>query len=175
MTTPPRIAYSLGLLLLLISAGLLCSTRKACANSIRDPIPCSVFSVTDGDTLHVDCGWRPLAVRLHCVDAPELGQRGWGSEARARFVDLLDRDVFMRLTGSASYGRLVAQVLIPETGQDIGLLMVREGFVVLDPRYCRDPDYLAAEADAIERQAGVWAVPGLHQRPWDYRAARRPR
>jgi len=57
-------------------------------------------------------------------------------------------------------------------GRSVNLAMVRSGAAFAYRKYlsaCDGSAYLGAEASAQRQRAGVWAVPGGIQRPWDWR------
>lgn len=129
--------------------------------------------VIDGDTLVVG----PVVVRLHGIDAPEMGQTcrdaegvGYdcGAEARDRLSELADgHPVECRGETSDGYGRRLA-VCRTATEPDIGAVLVRDGLAWAFVRY--SADYRELESDARRRQAGLWS--GRADPPWDYRARR---
>lgn len=120
--------------------------------------PSGPIRVIDADTIMVG----PVKVRLHGIDAPELGQpcrdpqgaiQDCGvlaaQEARARWqgrqaeCDALDRD---------RYGRVVA--ICHVDGEDIGRTLVAEGFAVAFRRYSMAYD--------LEEKSAVISGRGLH-------------
>ena len=128
--------------------------------------------VIDGDTLDVG----GVRVRLHGVDAPEIGQictasdgdqwdcGTWVSrEFRARYqgleasCDPVDRD---------RYGRVVAVCRV--SGVDLGQVLVRGGMAVAFRRY--STAYVEDEALARRQRVGLHA--GTFQRPETHRQAR---
>lgn len=129
--------------------------------------------VIDGDTLVVGA----VVVRLHGIDAPEMGQTcrdaegvGYdcGAEARDRLSELADgRPVACRGETSDGYGRRLA-VCATTDAPDLGAALVREGLAWAFVRY--SDDYRALEREARQRPAGLWS--GSAQPPWDYRARR---
>lgn len=129
--------------------------------------------VIDGDTLVVGT----VTVRLHGIDAPEMGQicrdvEGVGTDcgavARDRLSELAD-GVAVECRGETSdgYGRRLA-VCATAGVPDLGAALVREGLARAFVRY--SDDYRAVEAEARRRQAGLWS--GTAEAPWDYRARR---
>ncbi len=128
--------------------------------------------MVDGDGL----AFGPIQVRIHGIDAAEMGQRcslprggTWGCDEAAaeRLGELiagtpvtcepLDRDV---------YGRIVARCTA--RGLDLGAQLVREGLAWAFVRY--STDYAGIEAEAQAAALGVWQAET--QPPWDYRASR---
>jgi micrococcal nuclease len=74
-----------------------------------------VVAVHDGDTLSVVIGRRKERVRLIGIDAPELGQRPWGANAKKylrELVALSGNSVVLEfdLDKRDKYGRLLAYV-----------------------------------------------------------------
>ena len=57
----------------------------------------AVHAIYDDDTMTVICAGRKIKVRLYCIDAPEMGQKPWGT---------MIRDHLRQVTGSSV--RLVA-------------------------------------------------------------------
>ena len=132
-------------------------------------LACTLQSVTDGDTVRARCNGEALKLRLHCIDAPELSQLPWGQESRAALRRLLPPRFSIRVRDTDRYGRKVADVIDPATGTVLNRAMVEAGQAAVYRRYCSDPSYRQAEAGAKAAGLGIWATPGDHQRPWDYR------
>lgn len=128
--------------------------------------------VVDGDGLTIG----PVRIRLHGIDAPELGQRcaerGGGTwqcdeAAAARLDDLiggsavscepLDRD---------AYGRIIARCTA--NGADLAAVLASEGRVWAFHRYSED--YAEAEEAARADGLGIWQA--STEPAWDYRADR---
>ncbi|MFO1210214.1 MAG: thermonuclease family protein [Amaricoccus sp.] len=124
--------------------------------------------VIDGDTLAVGA----VRVRLLGVDAPEhdqtCGAAGapWpcGAAAARRLGELAAGGVRCSGRDHDRYGRLVARC--DAGGVDLGGRLVAEGLAWAFVRY--SDAYVAAEAAARARHAGLWA--GDAEAPWDYRA-----
>jgi endonuclease YncB( thermonuclease family) len=129
-------------------------------------------SVIDGDTLVV-AGER---VRLEGIDAPELHQtciaygQEWacGRTSAEWLKDYLNgRQVECVGHARDRYGRLLAVCYVG--GESVNERMVREGWALDYRKY--STDYLAAEAEAKRRGAGVWR--GEFVAPWQWRSERR--
>lgn len=128
--------------------------------------------VVDGDGLRIG----PIVIRLHGIDAPELGQRcaaqGKGTwrcdEAAAdRLAELATgREIACEPLDRDAYGRIVARC--SADGQDIAETLVSEGLVWAFRRYSADYGSLEDEARAAGR--GIWQA--STEAPWDYRADR---
>lgn len=131
-----------------------------------------VVRVVDGDTLDVG-GTR---VRLHGIDAPEIGQHctrpdlrwdcgTWvAAEVRARIGA---RKVTCETMDTDHYGRTVARCSV--AGQDLGRQLVRDGLALAYRKYSMDYD--------LDEKAALQAVRGLHghamRRPAAHRRAGR--
>jgi endonuclease YncB( thermonuclease family) len=107
---------------------------------------CDVFSATalglcasllgfpvavDGDTLKIN----GTAVRLYGIDAEELTELG-GFRAKDGLSAIFRNTTYVKchLTGQTSYNRQIA-VCYTDRGQDIGMLMVRDGYALDCARY----------------------------------------
>ena len=130
---------------------------------------CRVASIHDGDTLRATCGAEALQVRFFCIDAPEMGQRPWGRESRDFLRSITPRVVTLRVRDTDRYGRKVAEVIDPATGEALNLAMVRAGRAAVYRRYCSDPSYARAEGEARAAGLGIWSREGEQQRPWEWR------
>lgn len=114
-----------------------------------------VVRVGDGDTVVVRTGGREVRVRVQGVDAPERGQP-WSSRARRFTADLVgDRDVLLRVQATDKYGRLVADVLLPD-GRNLGDELLRSGLAWHYRWHSTDErrERLMEEARASRR--GLW-------------------
>ncbi len=131
---------------------------------------CLVASIHDGDTLRAECGGEQLQVRLHCIDAPELEQRPWGLESRDQLRALIPSGthIELRVEDKDRHGRTVAEVLAG--GRDINLAMVSAGQAAVYRAFCEDRRFDQAETQARQARLGIWAQPGVQQRPWEYRS-----
>lgn len=128
--------------------------------------------ILDGDTIEIS-GQR---IRLEGIDAPEgsqtcarAGGGTWrcGMEASNALRKLIGRQsVRCENRGSDSYGRVLGICFVGAT--DINAEMVRAGFAWAFVKYSRT--YVAEEADARGRGAGIWQAPPTTA--WDYRAGR---
>lgn len=130
--------------------------QQPASRAARDP------RAIDGDTIRLQDG----TLRLHGVDAPELGQQGWnregvtvpvGQQARGALANILDDNAMT--VGPAvgtSYGRTVAPVTIGN--DDLARQLAREGDALGAPEFVKDPDYrfqlMQAERLARQNQLG---------------------
>ncbi len=135
-----------------------------------------VVSVADGDTLTVATpGAGRVKVRLYGIDAPEVRHeevRGqpFGQNARRALRALtLGRSVRVAVVDVDTHKRVVGVVY--ESGVDINLAMVREGWAWAYRRYLAAPyasEYLDAEREARAKRLGLWREPNPLP-PWEYR------
>lgn len=132
-------------------------------------LPAAAQTVTDGDTIKLN----GAPVRLFGIDAPELKQDcpdGWpaGRLAATHLQALIaGRAVACEPRDTDRYGRTVA--VCRAGGEDLGAIMVRDGYAWAFVRYSRD--YVGQEERAKAR------VLGVHQHrclpAWEWRAAQR--
>lgn len=123
--------------------------------------------VVDGDSLVVG----GQAVRLHGIDAPELGQTcerdgaAWpcGRAAREALQGIVAAGhVQCRVNDVDRYRRAIARCTV--AGRDAGALMVRRGLAVAYTRYSMD--YLALENEARMAGRGIWAGRFVQPERW---------
>lgn len=126
-------------------------------------------TVTDGDTLRID----HKTYRLFGIDAPESAQvcfDGWpaGRLAATKLQELIaGRPIQCQARDTDRYGRAIAVCFVD--GQDVGALLVRDGYAWAFTRY--SSDYQGAEALAKKEKRGVHAH--ACQPAWEWRAQRR--
>ena len=129
----------------------------------------SAQSITDGDTLKLN----GTTYRLWGIDAPETKQDcpdGWaaGRLATTHLQSLISgRNVLCERKDTDRYGRTVA--ICRAGGEDLGAMMVRDGYAWAFLRY--SADYAVQETLAKKEMLGVHrhdCVPA-----WDWRAAQR--
>jgi endonuclease YncB( thermonuclease family) len=146
-------------------------TLKGCTVPTRVMDDCRVLSVHDGDTLRAACRGEKLKVRLYCIDAPEMGQRPWGTESRDTLRELIPQGSSVRLEvhDKDKYGRYVAEVF--RDGDNRNRRMVRAGQAAVYAGYCplTHLGYYQDEAAARQRKTGIWEKRGLQQTPWEWR------
>ena len=157
-------------LLALFTAAWLAQANAATAVS-------TVVSIADGDTVRLRRNGELVAVRLACIDAPELRQRPQGHEARQLLQELLPPGSAVQLRRFATdrYGRLVAELRTP-AGVNVNQRLVARGAAFVYWAYIRGCDrqtYGRLETEARLKRLGVWAPPGGLERPWELRARSR--
>ena len=128
-----------------------------------------VVSVHDGDTLRaIDEAKVEHKIRLHGIDAPEIGQP-FGNVSREGLTALAKgKAVAVHVEDRDRYGRTVARLEID--GRDINRQMVADGLAWHYTRYSDDARLAAAEREARAARRGLWrdAAPVA---PWDWRAS----
>jgi micrococcal nuclease len=146
--------------------------------AIAQPLPATILSVGDGDTIRVRTNDKLLTVRLACVDAPEMSQRSYGQAAANRLKQLLPvgQTVTLDVVDQDRYGRTVAQV--KNGNLSINLVLIQEGQAAVYRQYLSGcPELrerlLSAETKAKARRLGLWAQVSPVM-PWDYRQGARP-
>lgn len=133
------------------------------------PRLCDLVRVTDGDTLRLSCDSESLAVRLYCIDAPEMAQTPWGTAARRGLERLASKRLELTTITTDFYGRTIGELRNPATGLNLGLELVKSGHVAVYRGYCDSLLYKTAQLEAKDAGFGIWSVAGNHQAPWDYR------
>jgi endonuclease YncB( thermonuclease family) len=96
--------------------------------------PATAEACHDGDTCTViSATGQRVVIRLHGVDAPELDQP-YGAQARLLVNSLVaGQHVDIRPTGDLSYGRTVADIVLP--GGSVGTALVASGAAWVEQRW----------------------------------------
>ncbi len=147
---------------------------------MSDDIEVRVTHVPDGDGIDgVEASGGTVRIRLHGIDAPELGQRNsLNSRNYLRYLVRMRCNGRLRVErmGVDQYGRIIgvvypAQETVNATDFPVSLneLMVEAGLA-----YSIDEEYDDAEAEAQGHGVGVWKEsPKGEFRPWNYRDLQR--
>lgn len=147
-----------------LAVGLLVGLGVAAAPS---SFSARVETVVDGDSLEVRRGSEVLQVRLYGVDCPEWEQAH--GPAATRFTSALaaGRTVTVRVRETDDYGRLVAEVDLPD-GRSLNRELLRAGHAWWYRRYAAESELQRLEAEARTAGRGLWGsldpVP-----PWRWR------
>ena len=134
-------------------------------------LPGVVVGIVDGDTADVRLESGMIRIRLHGIDAPEIGQP-YGNTARTCLSDLVyGKNVLVEPYEQDRYDRLVARIWFGE--RDINAEMIKSGFAWVYRRYAEDPRYCAYEKGARDRRQGLWQSPSQEAiAPWEWRKRR---
>ncbi|MFC2992942.1 thermonuclease family protein [Halomonas tibetensis] len=128
---------------------------------------CRVLNIYDGDTVTVNCSGQRERVRLYCIDAPEMDQEPWGRQSRDYLRRITPAQVSIVTHDRDRYGRVIGELF--DGHRSLNLALVEAGEAVVYPQYCSERRYSHAERMARQAGQGVWAQPGLQQRPWEWR------
>lgn len=125
-----------------------------------------VVGVTDGDTLAVMQGGRPVKVRLVEIDAPESRQ-AFGQRSTQSLSELcFGQEATVREQGKDRYGRVLGRVFC--AGADANAEQVRRGMAWWYVRYGKDVALKRVEAQARAARRGLWAADDPVP-PWAFR------
>ena len=129
-----------------------------------------IVGITDGDTLTFLEGTTPLKVRLHGVDAPEMGQ-AYGRKAKQALSAIAHgKSAVLHSTGSDRYGRITGTVLVD--GRSVGLQLIEQGLAHWYSKYSGDRTLRDAEKAARAARRGLWSQTHV-QTPAEWRAGRK--
>lgn len=123
--------------------------------------------VVDGDGLVFPGDVR---VRLHGLDAPEMGQPT-GKASKDRLSELVNEGpVTVKIKGRDKYGRNVG-IVYNQHGEDLNARMVAEGYARAYGSFAKD--YLALERRAKRDGLGLWPTGDMDIHPEHWRKAQR--
>lgn len=130
----------------------------------------TVLRVNNGQEVLVELNGEGRAVRLACIQAPLFQQQPWANEAKTALSKELPEGsiVLMELRARDVYGRIVARLINDK--KDVTAPLVSEGHVFAYDGYlgrCDDLNYQNLETTAKQFKAGIWAIEGGIERPWD--------
>lgn len=132
----------------------------------RRQVTGKVVGVTDGDTVTLLVGNRPLKVRLEGIDAPEQGQ-AFGSRAKQFLSEAcFGKEVILRANGRDRYGRTIGTILVGS--RDVNASLVEAGLAWHYVEYSSDENLARLEKAAREAKVGLWSEPNPVP-PWDWR------
>ena len=134
---------------------------------------CALDHCHDGDTCTLICAGERVKVRLHCIDAPEIGQAPWGAMSRDYLKQRAPVGAAVELVSVTrdKYGRTVGVLLLD--GVNLNLNQVQAGWAAVYPKYCAEPVFYQAQENAQAHRRGVWQQDGEQQKPWDWRAEKK--
>ncbi|MDF1553488.1 MAG: thermonuclease family protein [Deferrisomatales bacterium] len=126
-----------------------------------------VETVIDGDTLEVRRGRDVVRLRLYGIDCPEGEQPRGPAATRFAAALAVGRTVTVRVRDTDDYGRLVAEVDLPD-GRSLNRELLRAGHAWWYRRYAADPELERLEAEARLAGRGLWGAPDPVP-PWRWR------
>lgn len=162
--------------LLALAASLNCQSDA----KVWSPTTYTAIEVKDGDSFVATDGQVKFQVRIAEIDAPEWDQP-YGLQARLKLQELILNKAITIVPVKESvdrYNRTLGTVFVDE--QNVGLLMVQEGFVHYYRPTCKDhPEdshkynytpktYVEAEKQAKAKRLGLWQQTKV-QYPCDHR------
>lgn len=142
------------------------------ANSVDLVATSSAYPVTkvrDGDTIVVNVDGKDEAVRLVGINTPETVDprkpvECFGKQSSEKMKALLQGKVVTLEADETQsdrdrYGRLLRFVFVE--GEDVGLVMLREGYAVeslySDVPHTYHQEYLRVQKEAQENKSGLWS------------------
>lgn len=130
-----------------------------------------VVSIKDGDTIEVLYNGRPTRIRLHGIDCPEKRQP-YGYRAKiATAVLTFGQAVTIHSHEKDKYGRLVADVILPDE-TNVNRLLVKDGWCWWYRKYAPADTVLETlETEARQTKRGLWIDPNPVP-PWVYRKSK---
>jgi endonuclease YncB( thermonuclease family) len=154
---------SLSLLLTLVTLQVIAAPARE--SPVLDGV---VVGVVDGDTADVRLASGMIRIRLHAIDAPEMGQPYGQAAKKALSALVFGKAVQVEPYQQDRYDRLVARLWSGDT--DVNAEMVKRGYAWTYRQYADDPAYCAFEKAARDSKRGLWQLP-LDQRaaPWEWR------
>lgn len=155
---------------------LLCSLLLVACTSVSPVVqqtPVGAWHLVktiDGDTADLTDGAKAVRIRMACIDADERRQPHGTAATRALEGYLAGKSIVMQVQEKDRYNRTVAYLIVD--GENVNLLMISTGNAHVYPKYCKRPEFFAAEAAARAAHVGVWADENP-ERPWMWRKAQR--
>lgn len=129
-----------------------------------------VVGIADGDTITVLHDGRERKIRLYGIDCPEKGQ-SFGKRAKQFTSNMVfNKSVDVRPVTSDRYGRTVAWVYA--NGMCLNEELLRAGMAWHYKKYSSDSKLAELEAEARQRTAGLWSIPGAVP-PSDFRQGKK--
>ena len=154
---------------------LLAQTAVGCliaATTLSMGRAAQVITIQDGNTILVEDNSERILIRLACIDAPEIGQDPYGSEARHYLYTLIppSSKVTLRLKAITKDQRMVAEVF--KDGENINMKMVEAGHAMIREKYikkCDSKTYARLEQSAKNAKIGIWGSSDSIEKPWQFR------
>ena len=129
-----------------------------------------VVSVKDGDTIEILYKNKPVRIRLYGIDCPEKNQ-DFGTKAKEYTSTLcFGKTVKVKSFGKDKYGRLLGQVILPDSKQ-LNEELVRAG-MAWRYKYSKDQYLAQLETTARKNKIGLWKGKDPVA-PWEFRLIKR--
>ncbi|MBR4317086.1 MAG: thermonuclease family protein [Alphaproteobacteria bacterium] len=113
-----------------------------------------VIKVSDGDTIKVLVDGKEEKIRLAKIDAPESKQEFGYQSTRYLAYLIYRKEVIVKYTKKGKYHRIIGVVYCE--GQEINLLMVRNGYARHYRHFDNTAEYIEAERKAKQERIGLW-------------------
>lgn len=125
-----------------------------------------VIGISDGDTMTLLVGNKPLKIRLANIDAPEKKQ-AFGQKSKESLSDICrNADATYDTQTIDRYGRTVAVVFC--NGMEANKEQVKHGMAWVYVKYNKDRSLPDVEALARDKKLGLWS--GREPvAPWEFR------
>lgn len=158
-------------LLTLLAVAVALAAAPPCCVAAGYVVEGKVTAVLDGDTATVlDANSVQHKIRFAGIDAPEKKQAHGMDAKQALSKMIFGKDVVVNVATRDLYGREVGSVLAD--GIDVNGSMVRYGWAWCYREYKHPKEYEAYEAEAQQKQRGLWADK-KPIKPADYRKGKR--
>lgn len=137
-----------------------------------------VLKVHDGDTVTLRTDHGKHKVRLIGIDAPEIGQKPWGSRARQNLIRIMKQtrwavSIETDVVKEDKYGRPLVYLWTRDR-KLINEQMLKDGYAVLftiQPNSKFADRFEKAQHQAREGKLGIWGADGLTETPLEYKQA----
>ena len=161
-------------LLLLSMAFFRFFPEQAYAKAVLQEV--QAIKVSDGDTVSLMIKGKIVKTRLIGIDAPEMGQRPWGKQAKDRLIDIMNHaewTVLMEtdVVKNDKFGRPLVY-LWTKQNELINERMVLEGqalLFIIPPNVKYANRLRKAEQRSRQEKKGIWGLKGLKENPARYR------
>lgn len=130
----------------------------------------TVIRIVDGDTFDLlTTDKKVMRIRMYGIDCPERKQDFYQAAKNALSRYIFKKEILVKITGYDRNRRSIA--IIYCNGQNINLVMIKNGFAWHFSKYLPDINFAQAEKQARMAKAGLWKNPGPVA-PWEFRKRR---
>lgn len=148
---------------------ILCFLVLATTPTLAATLSGKVVAVEDGDTLTVlTPDKQQVKVRLVEIDAPEKDQP-YGQKSKQSLSDMVfGKEVRVEWNKTDKYKRTLGRIFVGDL--DVNLQQVKNGAAWAYTQYLTDDRIQAAETEARNTKAGLWALQADQiMPPWEWR------